>query len=85
MFALIVGEKSRHQVMTPLCTLLVQPYGGAIIDDRAKVSFLNETATDIALALVNGCDKTQAAGRIADTYRISKARAYSDIAEFFQY
>lgn len=71
--------------MTSRSTLLVQPYGGAIIDARAKVFFLNETATDMALALVDGCDETQAAERIAATYEISKDQACADIAEFLQF
>jgi MoaA/NifB/PqqE/SkfB family radical SAM enzyme len=71
--------------MTSRSTLLVQPYGGAIIDARAKVCFLNETATDMALALVDGCDKSQAAERIAKTYEISEEQALTDIEEFLQF
>lgn len=66
-------------------TLLVQPYGGAIIDGCAKVFFLNETATDMALALLDGCDTAQAAERIATEYEISKEQAHKDILEFLQH
>ncbi len=63
-------------------TLIVQPYGGAIIDENAKVHFLNDTATDMALALMDGCTAAQAAQRVAETYDISVDQAETDITEF---
>ncbi len=71
--------------MTQRCTLLMQPYGGAIIDPRARVCFLNNTAADMAHALVDGCAAGQAAKRIASAYEISTSQAEADIADFLQH
>lgn len=65
--------------------LLLQPYGAAIIDPRAKVYFLNETAADIALALVDGCTPEQATDRIATIYEITRSEAQPDIEDFLQH
>lgn len=65
-------------------TLLIQPYGGAVIDTHAKVFFLNETATDMTSALIGGQDESQAAEFIAATYEISREQALFDIEEFLQ-
>lgn len=63
-------------------TLLIQPYGGAVIDTHTKVFFLNETATDITRALIDGQDESQATEFIAATYDISREQAMFDIKEF---
>lgn len=70
--------------MSQRSTLLIQPYGGAVIDTRAKVFFLNETATDMARALIGGRNLLQAAELIAATYEISREEALFDIEEFIQ-
>ncbi len=70
---------------TPSSTLIIQPYGGTIVAPTAKVYFLNDTATDVALAILDGCTAAQAAERIASTYQISASEAETDVETFLQH
>jgi len=84
--------KMRHREITTLISnkmneaqkyiLIRQPYGGAIIDQRAKVHFLNETATDIVKALVDRYTLKQIAQQLASNYMITLDQAEMDIKEF---